>query len=395
MCIADRAEARTYKKEHAMKKLKWTSHSDLAIRKTPSMGRGEFLDWMTFKGGEKIPFTEIFGPLIGLKEEWEEQGATPEELDFSSYRYRIPKTAGVDVSTGRLGGSQTVTEETDDIIRYRDDIGRIMRLEKGYATVPLPENYPVKNMDDWLKIKQKYAFSEERFGADWQAKAKQIRKEGAVISVCIPGGFDEPRQLLGEENLCYACYDQPELIHDILETIGNSAVKVLERVSSEVQVDILSVHEDMAGKSGSLLGPNEITTFIKPYYRRVWDMLQARGARLFEQDSDGNMDGVIPAFLDAGINCMYPMEPAAGMDIVKVREQYGNRLAFYGGIDKHVLRQTEEKIAAELEYKIPPMIRTRGCMLGLDHRIPNGTPLENYRFYIRKAWEIIERESNS
>jgi len=359
------------------------------------MSRVDYLDWMTFQGGKNIPFTEIFGPIIGLKEEWEEQGASPEELDFSAYRYRIPRTAGVAISTGRLGVSQTLIEETDELIRYRDDLGRIMRLEKGYATIPLPENYPVKNMDDWLKIKPKYEFSEERFRAGWEAKAKQLCKEGAVICVHIPGGFDEPRQLLGEENLCYACYDQPELIHDILGTIGNTAVKVLDLVSSKVQVDVLSVHEDMAGKSGSLLGPNEISTFIKPYYRLVWDMLQARGARIFEQDSDGNMNGVIPAFLDAGINCMYPMEPAAGMDIVKVREQYGNRLAFYGGIDKHVLRQTKEKIEAELEYKIPPMVRTRGCMLGLDHRIPNGTPLENYRFYIRKAWEIIERESSS
>jgi len=60
-------------------------------------------------------------------------------------------------------------------------------------------------------------------------------------------------------------------------------------------------------------------------------------------------------------------------------------------IDKHVLRQSKEKIAAELEYKIPPMIRTGGCVLGLDHRVPNGTPLSHYRFCIQKAWEIMER----
>ena len=62
-----------------------------------------------------------------------------------------------------------------------------------------------------------------------------------------------------------------------------------------------------------------------------------------------------------------------------------------GGIDKHVLRRSQAEIIAELEYKIPPMVRTGGCMLGLDHRIPNGTSLANYRFYIQKAWEILER----
>jgi hypothetical protein len=37
-------------------------------------------------------------------------------------------------------------------------------------------------------------------------------------------------------------------------------------------------------------------------------------------------------------------------------------------------------------------VRSGGCVLALDHRIPNGTPLESYRFYIRKAWQIMERE---
>jgi hypothetical protein len=375
------------------KSLKWKTHQDLQIVRNPCMNREEYLDWMTFKGGDRIPFTELFGPIIGLKEEWEEQGASEAELDFSAFTYRTAKKANVPVNTGRLGTSQTVIEETEDVVRYKDDMGRILRLEKAVATIPLPENYPVKNMDDWLKIKPKYLFDESRLGEGWAAKVRKAREEGFAITFRIPGGFDEPRQLLGEEELCYACYEQPELIHDILNTIGDTALELLKRVCEEVQIDILFAHEDMAGKSGPLFGPNEVNTFVKPYYRRVWDYLQAHGARLFDQDSDGNMEGVIPAFIDAGVNCMHPMEPAAGMDIVKLREQYGEQMAFIGGLDKHILRQSKEAIEAELEYKIPPMIKTRGSTIGLDHRIPNGTPLENYRFYIEKTWEIIKRES--
>ena len=90
---------------------------------------------------------------------------------------------------------------------------------------------------------------------------------------------------------------------------------------------------------------------------------------------------------------MHPMEPGSGMDIVKVRETYGNQLSFYGGLNKYFLRESKEKIVEELEYKIPPMIKTGGCVLGLDHRVPNGTSLENYKFYVDKVWEIIERET--
>ena len=99
-----------------------------------------------------------------------------------------------------------------------------------------------------------------------------------------------------------------------------------------------------------LAGPKQIEEF-KPYYRRIWDMLADRGAVLFDQDSD-DISPASSAF-GCGHQLYAPHGTAAGVDVVKIREQYGNRLAFYGGIDKHVLRRSKE-IIAELEYKIPP-----------------------------------------
>lgn len=374
-----------------MRTLKWTEHCDLAIRKTCVVGRLEYLDHMTFVRNERPLFTEIFGPLIGLKEEWEEQGATPEELDMSAFRYRCPRVGGLPVATGWMGGTAPLLlEETETVRLTRDAMGRTMKLARGASTLALPLDWPVRNMDDWLKVKPHYGFSEARLAGPWEQAARDHLAADRAISVGIPGGYDEPRQLMGDEAACLAFVEQPELIHDILQTLADTAFRVLERVSAAVPVDILSVHEDMAGRSGPMVGPAAVRAFIAPYYRRVWGMLRDRGARLFEQDSDGNMNPVIEAFLEAGVNCMYPMEPAAGMDIVAVRERYGRRLAFFGGIDKHALRGTRADIDAELERKVPPMAATGGCMIALDHRIPNGTPLENYRYYVRRMWEILE-----
>lgn len=375
-----------------MPPLKWITHADLAIHKRCTVDRAEYLDHMTFRRNERPLFTEIFGPLVGLKEEWEEQGASPAELDFSAFPYRCEQRGRVPVNTGCLSGiPPRFIEENEHHLITRDEMGRTMRMMKGVATLPLPMDYPVRSMEDWRKIKHWYQFSEERFATGWEQTAREHLAAGRVLAVSIPGGFDEPRQLMGEEALCLAYYDQPELIHDILETIGAMAFQVLERVSRTVPVDMLSVHEDMAGKTGPLIGPVQVSEFIAPYYRKVWDLLAERGARLFDQDSDGDMRRIIPAFLDAGVNCMHPIEPASHMDIVALRAEYGERLAFYGGLDKHVLRAGKEEIVAELEYKIPPLVASGGCVLGLDHRIPNGTPLENYRFYIRTAWEILDR----
>jgi uroporphyrinogen-III decarboxylase len=145
----------------------------------------------------------------------------------------------------------------------------------------------------------------------------------------------------------------------------------------------------MAGKSGPLIGPDLVRRFLAPYYRACWEVVSGRQARLFNLDSDGNMMPLVDAFLDCGVNVMHPFEPAAGMDIVAVRKRYGDRLAILGGIDKHVLRRSKAEIDRELEYKMQPLLRRGGTVFGLDHRIPNGTPLENYRYYVRRGRELL------
>jgi hypothetical protein len=65
-------------------------------------------------------------------------------------------------------------------------------------------------------------------------------------------------------------------------------------ISREVVIDQLSVHEDLAGKTGSLVGPSQIAEFIKPYYRRIWDLLSSRGTKIFQQDPKRHPDRKLP-----------------------------------------------------------------------------------------------------
>ena len=194
---------------------------------------------------------------------------------------------------------------------------------------------------------------------------------------------------MGEEELCIACYEEPELIEDILATIGDTCVKVMERIADIVPIDNLFIHEDMAGKSGPLFGLNQVREFLKPYYQKVWACAQSYGAQIFSQDSDGDMRPVLDAMLECGINSFHPCEPAAGMDIVALRQKYGKRLAFKGGIDKFALRKDFAAIKTELEYKMSAPMLGGGTIFGLDHRIPNGVPLENYRYYVNLGRELL------
>lgn len=353
--------------------------------------REQYIAHMNFEYTGREMFCELFGPLIGLEDEWRAQGASPDELDLSAFDWDWCPNGWAPANMGAITGlTPQILEETPEYILSRDGMGRTAKLCKGSATIPLPLDYPVKTMDDWLRIKPWYTFRENRVDTEaLRVLKKQQQEDGLLVLQAMPGGFDEPRQLLGEEALCIAFYEQPDMLHDILATIADTAVRVIERVREHVDIDVLCVHEDMAGKSGPLAGPAQIREFILPYYRRVWEAAQQAGCTIFSQDSDGDMNAVLDVFSESGLTAVFPCEPAAGMDIVKIREKYGRQYALKGGIDKHALRGTKEDIRRELEYKMNGATRGGGTVFGLDHRIPNGVPLENYRYYVQLGREIL------
>lgn len=358
-------------------------------------GRQEYLDYMRSRRVERPMLVELFGPLVGLADEWRSQGATESEIDLTAFGFDYVRKHVVKVVTGiRDHFQEGVVEETEDFRITIDRHGRKTKLMKRSATIPLPLGYPVEDADDWQSYKPLYEFNEDRFRADWRPAAEAARASGALIKIGMPGGYDEVRELMGDENACVAFYTQPDLVREILDTIGTTVVRVIEEVASVVRIDQLSVHEDMAGKSGPLIGPNLMDEFVVPYYRRCWDAAQQAGAEIFQMDSDGNIDPIVESFVAAGVNSFLPLEPAAGIDMVALRRKYGHAVSLVGGIDKFALLGTGDDIDRELEYKLAPEMQTGGVLFGLDHRIPNGVPIDNYRYYVRRAREILGLPAN-
>ena len=354
--------------------------------------REEYIAHMTFQDVGREMFTEQFGPLAMLEKEWRAAGVSEKEINMSAFGWDNVKNVSVTAfaHTGPVTGITPYVVSDNEHERITvDNMGRKCRLCKDSATIALPMEHPVQTMEDWLRVKHWYEFSESRINVEGLKRVKKLQQEGHLVIAWMPGGFDEPRQLLGEAELCIAFYEEPEMIEDMLSTIADTTLKVFERVHDYVTIDNLAVHEDMAGKSGPLVGPAQIREFINPYYRRIWDEVRLHGGKLFTQDSDGNMNPVIDAFLEGGINVMYPFEPGSGMDMVETRKKYGNRLAIKGGIDKYALRGTKEDIRRELEYKMCDIMKHGGTAFALDHRIPNGVSIENYRYYVKLGRELL------
>ena len=355
--------------------------------------RERYIAHSLFEDTGREMFCELFGPLHALEDEWRRQGASAKEISMTAFEWDYVTVTGLSGSVGaRTGIAPRILEDTPEMTLAVDHFGRHTKLIKKSATIALPLDHPVLTPDDWEKIKHWYAFSEDRIDRERLLEQKKRWEQGYLTVFGMLGAFDEPRQLLGEAEICIACYEEPEMLHDMLETFADTAVKVIERVGEIVPIDCLSVHEDMAGKSGPLFGPSQIREFFKPYYTRVWEAAQAYGAKLFMQDSDGDMSPIYDELIECGLNTVFPLEPVGGNDMVKLREKYGKKLGFKGGIDKHALTRGKEAVKKELEYRMSPSLFGGGTVFGLDHRIPNGVHIETYRYYVNLGREMLGLE---
>ena len=161
--------------------------------------REEYIELMTFGKVERQMFVELFGPLIGLKDEWKNQGATNDQLDLTAFDFDYVPIIGCGGNTGVWGGfEKKIIEDTPSYTITRDELGRTMKLAKGFATIPLPLDFPVKDMDSWLKIKPFFEFREERINWDMVEHSKKMQQEGTLVCAFMQGGFDIPRELMGE-----------------------------------------------------------------------------------------------------------------------------------------------------------------------------------------------------
>ena len=154
--------------------------------------------------------------------------------------------------------------------------------------------------------------------------------------------------------------------------------------------DYFNFFEDCAGKGGPLFGPETFRRFFMKPYRRIIERLRRAGIESFWVDCDGDPGPLIPLWIDAGINCLWPLEQASGMDPRRLRKKFGRDLALCGGIDKRALAKGRRAIEKELRSKLPPLLAQGGYIPLADGRVRANVPFENYVYY-RRMLEKVTR----
>lgn len=273
---------------------------------------------------------------------------------------------------------------------------QVVNNPRRYA-MPQFIEFPVKTREDWEAIKERYRHHDQRYPRNWEQLVEQYRQRDTVLRLgagagYVPGFYGSARALLGFERLSFTYYDDPQLIKDISEHTVNFLIETLDRCFSEVEVDLVVIGEDMAGRNGSLISPAMFREFMMPYYKRFTAFCRDHRVGTIWVDSDGDMRDLIPLWIESGINGIGPCDNVLGqVDVVELREAFPG-LIMAGGIDKRIIEQgrTFAEIDAELEHKVRPLLRGGGYFPGPDHGWTPQASLENYLHYVEKLREICQ-----
>ena len=278
--------------------------------------RERFRRIMQFQTVDRVPNYEM-GLLKGTAERWHSEGL-PSGVDWREYfdmaeDFRFaPHRAGAP-NVGMIPPfEEKVIEETD---RYIVSIGKEGIKSKNLKTdeefMPQWLEYPVKNHQDFEKLKQRYdAKTPGRYPVPelWQKKVEAWRKRSYHLRPPADyGAYSTLRKWLGTENLSLAFYDQPRLIQEMVDFLSDFLIEVLQKAVGEVDFDDFYFAEDMAYKGAPLISPKCFRQFLLPFYERVIPFLGMHGIRIFSVDSDGNFDALIPLLLEGGVTGIFPL----------------------------------------------------------------------------------------
>jgi uroporphyrinogen decarboxylase len=365
--------------------------------------RERFLAIMRFEPVDRIPYHEL--GLWGQTRELYAAAGMPEEaMGDWFYGCDLLGLDRRDFAPTRCDlippFEHEVIEETDRYEVFRDSQGVLHKaLKEGTvrgtrASMDQYVAFPVRTPADFEAVRARMdPHSPERVPADWRERVARWRARDCPLcfqtNACF-GLYSHMRRWMGTENLSVAFYDQPALVHAMVDFLVEFFIELSEPLLAQVQCDYFNFFEDFAYKTGPLISPRTFREFLLPAYRRIIGHLRRHGVEFIWLDSDGNTEVLIPLFIEAGITCHWPLEQAANMDPVRLRREYGRDLALVGGIDKRALARGRSEIDRELDRHMRPMLQTGGFIPTIDHTVPPDVPYENFIHYIERKRRIAE-----
>ena len=150
---------------------------------------------------------------------------------------------------------------------------------------------------------------------------------------------------MGFERFFLRLVDDPAFIHRLLAGRAEWSVVMCQKAVA-LGAEVIVVGDDAAYSDGPMISPGMWREFVLPYHRQIVDSVDVPVL----WHSDGNTEQLLPMAIEAGFAGVHGLEPAAGMRLDRLKEQYSGRLVLVGNVDIRTLFDPDlEAVRAEVD----------------------------------------------
>lgn len=200
----------------------------------------------------------------------------------------------------------------------------------------------------------------------------------------VGGIFEWSWALRGFERFLLDLVDKPEVACAIMDRFTDVYIENTRRVIEAAGglLDMVYTYDDVGIQNGLLMSTRMWRKYILPRHQRLNAAIRSAGYPVkIIYHSCGAVYPLIGAFVDdMGIDVLNPLQPrAAGMDMARIKAEFGDRLSFHGAVDiQHTLPHgTPAEVQAEVQERCALLGRGGGYICTSAHYIQADTPLEN------------------
>ncbi len=338
--------------------------------------RERFLLALKHKEADRVPICDA--PWETTVRRWHNEGLPKDKTPFDYFGYeRVSQ--GADLS---FQFPKTILEETPTHRIVKDAFGATTRVFKNQESVPETLDFTIKDRKTWEEHKPRLRWNESR--VNWEAglRANRAYGEKGLFATFQAGcfGYDVVQRFTGAPQVLEGMMDDPDWIKDMIDTVAELIIAAVEEMLHRgFRFDGAFIANDMAYKNGPFFSPAMYGRFELPSQKRMCDFFHRHGMPVILH-SDGDIRKLLPGIIEAGFDCIQPLEVKAGMDVVELKKQYGERLAFMGGIDVRAMADPDPSaIECEISRNIPFAKRGGGYIFHTDHSVADNVSFSQYK----------------
>jgi len=215
--------------------------------------------------------------------------------------------------------------------------------------------------------------------------AEHLPDDMGLISCHGGGMYEHLAAVMSYETLCFALYDQPDLVEAVAQRIGEAMLGYYQRLLQLDRLIAIFPGDDMGFRTSTLLPPDALRKLTLPWHKRFAQLAHDRGLPYFIH-SCGNVIAIMDDLInDVRIDAKHSFENAI-LPIDEFQAIYGDRIGVLGGIDIDILgRGTVDDVRAEVRRVIAACHPRGRFALGSGSSIASYIPVDNYLAMLDEA----------